>query len=159
KGLLLAAAHTSRFIWSFREARAILASQTLGYVRTVHYLRFMKRPAGTGAGSRKRTWTDDVLLHHAGHALDVFLFWFGTEIELVHAVSPRTPEGRRNVGLILAGRGACPITAALSYDAQVHSLQVDVIAEKGTIRIDGFARLRVNQDDHTPHRPADDDAA
>jgi 2-hydroxy-4-carboxymuconate semialdehyde hemiacetal dehydrogenase len=159
RGLFLATAHTSRFIWSFCEAQTILASRTLGRVRTVHYIRFMNRPARTGVGGQKRTWTDDVLLHHAGHALDVFLSWFGKEVKLIHAVAPQTPEGRRNVGLMLIGPEGYPITAALSYDANVHSLQADVIAENGTIHIDGFAALRVNQMDHASHRPVHDEAA
>jgi predicted dehydrogenase len=159
KRLLLAVAHTSRFIWSFSQARTLIGSGKLGHVRTVHYIRFVNRPAGTGAGGRPRTWHDDVLLHHAGHALDVLLFWFGAEVRLVNAVAPRTPEGRRNVGLLLNGPAACPITATLSYDAPVPLMQVDVVAEKGAVRIDGFARLYVNQQEHTPDRPADDDAA
>ena len=105
RGLTLAVAHTSRFIWSFRRARSLLNEGAMGEVKAANFVRLMDRPPGRGAAGMSRTWTDDALVHHAGHVLDIYRFWFGDSVGLVGSVSPEGEQGRRNAGLLLEGPG------------------------------------------------------
>ncbi len=157
RNLILAVAHTSRFIWSFERARTILQSGRLGGVKAANFVRMMNRPAGTGADGASRTWNDDVLLHHACHVLDVYRFWFGDRIILIGAVSPGEDAGRRNVGLLLAGPEHQPLCALLSYDAPSPMLHVHLVACNGELRIDGFSRLSVCGEEDASNRPDDEE--
>lgn len=160
RGLTLAVAHTSRFIWSFRRARSLLNEGAMGEVKAANFVRLMDRPPGTGAAGMSRTWTDDALVHHAGHVLDIYRFWFGDSVGLVGSVSPEGEQGRRNAGLLLEGPGSCPLACLMSYDARGSQLSVRLITAKGDIEIDGFARLLVNgREDATEDRPTDNDTA
>jgi 2-hydroxy-4-carboxymuconate semialdehyde hemiacetal dehydrogenase len=158
RGLVLAVAHTSRFIWSFKRARAIIHGGTLGECRAAQVVRLMDRPPGTGSSGALRSWTDDVLTHHAGHVLDIYRYWFGDQVKLIGSVSPDEEAGRRNVGLLLRGPGSCPLGGLLSYDARAPLLHARLIARNGDIEIDGFARLRVDgEEDREDDRPDSDE--
>jgi hypothetical protein len=52
-----------------------------------------------------------------------------------------------------------PLGGLLSYDARTPLLHVTLIAQRGNIEIDGFARLRVGGEEDLVDRPASDEIA
>ncbi len=156
---LVAVAHTSRFIWAFTRAKALLDAAVCGRCRCAAYTRLLRRPRGAGSGGTRQRWCDDVLIHHSGHALDLFQYWFGREVEPVGVVTSGPRSGRRNAALLLRGPEGLPISTALTYDASYDALRITLTMERGVIDIDGFARLRVDGEEEMTERPATGDEA
>jgi len=125
----LACAHTSRYLEPYRRIERALS--VLGPVRHVSYVRHLL--------PRERSWTDDALLHHAQHPLDLLLKWFGE----VRAAGFATgcPQ---DVALAAEMPGKAPASIDISYSAHLPFTRMTLIARDGTVSTDGFSYLESN---------------
>jgi 2-hydroxy-4-carboxymuconate semialdehyde hemiacetal dehydrogenase len=126
-------AHTSRYLEPYRAVKAWIDEGRLGAIQQVHYFRCIP--------PRSRSWTDDALLHHAAHPLDLFLHWFG-------AAEPRGCVGRpresepQDVSLLAEIPGGGPATITISYTAPLPHVRMTVIGAEHTIATDGFSYVQ-----------------
>jgi 2-hydroxy-4-carboxymuconate semialdehyde hemiacetal dehydrogenase len=130
--LVLQCAHTSRYLEPYRRIAAWIRSAALGEIRHVHYIRHML--------PRVRSWTDDALLHHAQHPLDLFLHWF-------EAIEPRGcaarpgVTGAQDISLVGSVYDKVPVTISISYSSRLPELKMTIMGSKHTIATDGFAYI------------------
>jgi 2-hydroxy-4-carboxymuconate semialdehyde hemiacetal dehydrogenase len=133
RGLVLQCAHTSRYLPGYAMVREALRSGSAGVIEQVTYIRHFR--------GRQRSWTDDALVHHAGHALDLLLDWFGA-VEAVAAVARPRIAGARNVSLLARLPHGAPASVSISYDAGVPCAEMILVGTRHGIRTDGFSRLQ-----------------
>lgn len=65
----LGCAHTSRFVEPFARIKKAIDSRQLGEILDINYARYHKL--------RERSWTDNALLHHSAHPIDLLIWWCG----------------------------------------------------------------------------------
>lgn len=129
-------AHTSRYAEPYRRISEWISRRALGDIRYIHYLRCIP--------PRKRSWTDDALLHHAEHPLDLFLHWFGFLTPLGCAAHPSIP-GAQDVSLIARVCENAPVTVCISYTSRVAEVKMTVVGIKHTIVTDGFSYVDADE--------------
>jgi predicted dehydrogenase len=130
---LLACAHTSRYLQPYQLLYQSICDGTLGTIRQVHYIRHIPR--------RPRSWTDDALIHHAAHVLDLLLHWFSRVTPSLCLAKPQS-EGTQD--LILAAVVGDQIHASIniSYTSQLPQLAMTVVGCRHTLITDGFSFIR-----------------
>jgi len=134
-GLTLQCAQTSRYLEPYRRLREWIRSGRLGGIQHVTYIRSIP--------PRVRSWTDDALLHHAEHPLDLFLDWFGELHPLGCAANPGVP-GAQDLSL-LASADNVPIAISISYTSRLGEVRMTIIGSRHTAVTDGFGYI--NSDD------------
>ncbi|MDP6348319.1 MAG: Gfo/Idh/MocA family oxidoreductase [Chloroflexota bacterium] len=102
---------------------------------------FFRRSDEGFAGSR-RSWTDNLLWHHAGHVVDDAVWLFGKEPERAEAVlGPSGGHGgiSRDLGAHLQFAGGGIASYAMSYNAHVSEQRVRIsfICEEDTFTLEG----------------------
>ena len=127
--LVLQCAHTSRYLGPYRRLTGWMQGGALGDIRHIHYVRSIP--------PRKRSWTDDALWHHAGHALDLFLLWFGSLEPLSCAAHPGIP-GAQDLSLTALTPSKAPVAVSISYTSQLSETKMTVIGANHTVVTDGF---------------------
>jgi 2-hydroxy-4-carboxymuconate semialdehyde hemiacetal dehydrogenase len=127
--LTLQCAHTSRYLEPYRRLTGWMQAGALGDIRHVHYVRSIP--------PRRRSWTDDALWHHAAHALDLFLLWFGSLEPLSCAAYPGVP-GTQDLALAALVPGKAPAAVSISYTARLPETKMTVIGADHTVVTDGF---------------------
>ncbi len=133
RGVKLGCAHTSRFAFPFVRIKESVDSGLLGEIQQVDYARYHKL--------RERTWTDNALLHHAAHPIDLLIWWCG-------AVQPKgcvaLPDARLPHTLAALGRlpSGAPAAIAVTYASHIHYTRLMVVGEKHTVETDGFSYVR-----------------
>lgn len=130
--VVLQCAHTSRYLEPYRRIAASIRSGALGEIRHVHYVRLMP--------PRVRSWTDDALLHHAQHPLDLFLDWFVAIEPRGCAARPSVP-GAQDISLVGSVYDKVPVTISISYSSRLPELKMTIIGSKHTIATDGFTYI------------------
>ena len=131
-GLTLQCAHTSRYLEPYRRLTSWLQQGALGDIRHMQYVRSIP--------PRNRSWTDDALWHHAGHALDLFLLWFGTLAPLSCAAYPGIP-GAQDLSLTALAPGNIPVAVSISYTSQLPETKMTAIGTGHTVATDGFSYM------------------
>lgn len=129
-GALLGCAHTSRFLAPYARIREALQFDVLGPIEEISYMRHPQLHA--------RSWTDDALLHHAAHVIDLVLDWCGGLVPLACAVYPAV-SGAQSVSLIGAIPGGKALTATISYGGRLPFSRMIVVAANHTVETDGFS--------------------
>jgi 2-hydroxy-4-carboxymuconate semialdehyde hemiacetal dehydrogenase len=132
RGVRVACAHTSRYLEPHRMIGEWLRDGRLGEIEQVAYWRHIP--------PRSRSWTDDALLHHAAHPLDLFLSWFGEVAPLACAAHPGI-QAAQNLA-IAAKVASAPLSLSISYTARVPKLQMALIGSRHTLVTDGFSSIR-----------------
>ncbi|MGA3323970.1 MAG: Gfo/Idh/MocA family oxidoreductase [Terriglobia bacterium] len=130
RGVKLGCAHTSRFVAPFARVKKSMESGVLGRIQEINYARYHKL--------RERSWTDNALLHHSAHPIDLLFYWCG-------GVEPRgcvaLPDVRLPQTVSLLGRlpagGAATIT--VTYASRIHHIRMMIVGENHTIETDGFS--------------------
>lgn len=129
----LGCCHTSRYLAPYRSAGRILANGSLGAVRDVTYTRHI--------APKHRAWQDHAIRHHAAHALDLLLDWFGD----VHIDGA---SGSWHGGLI---RATLPnggtVSISVLYDARHPAAEMRITCDHGLLATDGYSWLRSGSDD------------
>ena len=135
RGRALMVAHTQRFYPPLIELRRRIAA---GEVEPRHVVaRYgFHRHENVGWTGRRRTWTDNLLWHHGGHAVDTTLWLLGASDATAHGelgpVHPKT-EIPMDVGIVLRTPRDELATIALSYNTHQSVQDYLVIGERTTL--------------------------
>jgi len=132
-GVLLGCAHTSRYLAPYARIGEVLRSHVLGQIQEISYIRYPQL--------RARSWTDDALLHHAAHVIDLALDWCGGVVPLACATFPTVSEAQ-SVSLIGSLPGGKTLTASISYGARLPVSRMAVVGTNHTAETDGFSYLK-----------------
>ena len=126
----LGCAHTSRFLASFARIKKSIESGVLGEIQEINYARYHKL--------RERSWTDNALLHHAAHPIDLLFYWCGGVEPKGCVALPdvRLPQTVSVLGRLPSG-GAVTIT--VTYASRIYKTRMMIVGEKHTIETDGFS--------------------
>jgi 2-hydroxy-4-carboxymuconate semialdehyde hemiacetal dehydrogenase len=138
QGVLLGCAHTSRYLKPYTQIHAALESGMIGELQEISYVRYPRL--------RLRSWTDNALVHHAAHIIDLAMQWCG---ELTPIACTAFPDAfsAQSVSVLATLPGGRPLTATISYGAKVSVSQMIVVGSKHTIDTDGFSYLRSDADE------------
>jgi 2-hydroxy-4-carboxymuconate semialdehyde hemiacetal dehydrogenase len=138
QGVLLGCGHTSRFLEPYTQIHAALESGTIGEIQEISYVRYLPL--------RPRAWTDNALVHHAAHVIDLAMQWCG---ELTPIACTAFPDAfsAQSVSIRAKLAGGRPLTATISYGAKVPVSRMVVVGSKHTIDTDGFSYLRSDADE------------
>ncbi len=131
-GLTLQCAQTSRYLEPYRRLREWIPSGRLGAIQHATYIRSIP--------PRSRSWTDDALLHHAEHPLDLFLDWFGSLEPLGCAAHPGVP-GAQDLSLLALAAVNIPISISISYTARLAEVRMTIVGSQHTVATDGFSYI------------------
>jgi 2-hydroxy-4-carboxymuconate semialdehyde hemiacetal dehydrogenase len=142
-GLRLMVAHTQRFFPALLELRRRIADGELHPHHLVCRWFFLRRSNVNWQG-RQRSWTDNLLWHHACHVVDAALWLLGeTEpdairsIDAVGQAGPLHEELRIPLDLDLLLRvGPVPVNVAMSYNSPWPMHDYLVIGEEMTLRFE-----------------------
>lgn len=128
RGIALGACHTSRFLAPYQAVADVLAKGEFGEVREVTYTRHL--------APRRRLWQEPAIRHHAVHALDLMLWWFG---DLCVSGASGTWHG----GLVQAKLpNGASVSISVLYDVRHPKAEMHIACDSGVIATDGFSWLR-----------------
>ena len=134
-GRYLMVCHTQRYTLPLMEARRLIgAGEVHPYALVARYL-LDKRENISWTG-RRRTWTDNLLWHHACHAVDAALWLLHAEAtDVVARATPPDPRLHIPMDLTVLMRTTHDqvVTVAMSYRARPPILDYLVIAEETTL--------------------------
>lgn len=128
----LGCAHTSRYLAPYACIDEALRSGLLGELQEISYIRHPQL--------RTRSWTDDALLHHAAHAVDLAMNWCGGLEPLACTTFP-AGSSAQSVSFIASLRNGKALTATISYAGKLPVSRMVVVGTKHTIETDGFSYL------------------
>lgn len=135
QNLTLMVAHTLRYRPALVAARHQIAQQETMPASIIARYLFWRRE-NRGWTGRQRSWTDNLLWHHGGHAVDTCLWLLGTDAaEVVSAVAPADPElgVPLDLGIVLRTPGGSLATIALSYSSHLAIHDYVVTGPGGTL--------------------------
>ena len=138
KGCVVRCATTSRYLTPYRLIGGWLAEERLGKVLGIQHWRTI--------APRERSWTDDALLHHAAHPIDLLLHWFGGLEPLGCAAAPQA-VGAQQVALLARLPGGAPVSMLIAYQARLPSTGLSLICERRMLVTDGFSEIRCDDPD------------
>ena len=98
--------------------------------KEIDYARYHKR--------RERSWTDNALLHHSAHPIDLLIYWCG-------GVEPKgcvtLPDSRLPQTVAALGRlpSGAPASITVTYASRIHHTRMMIVGEKHTVETDGFS--------------------
>lgn len=133
KGAIVGCAHTSRYLAPYIRIHEALRAGLLGDIQEISYLRYPQL--------RPRSWTDDALLHHAAHVIDLAMHWCG-ELEPLACAAYPDAASAQSVSLVASLPGGKALTAAISYSGKLPVSRMVLVAAKHTVDTDGFSYLR-----------------
>jgi len=135
RGRALMVAHTQRFYPPLVELRRrILAGDVEPRHVVVRY--GFRRHENVGWTGRQRTWTDNLLWHHGGHAIDTTLWLLSAaEVACRGELGPAHPKTGipMDVGIVLRTTREQLATLALSYNTHRPVQDYLVIGERQTL--------------------------
>jgi 2-hydroxy-4-carboxymuconate semialdehyde hemiacetal dehydrogenase len=133
QGVLLGCAHTSRYLTPYARIGECIRKGVLGDILEMNYIRYHKL--------RERSWTDNALLHHAAHPLDLLLAWCGG-IEPRGCVALPTVTTAQTVSVLgkLPRGGAATVT--VTFASRLPQIRMLVVGKNHTFETDGFSYLQ-----------------
>jgi 2-hydroxy-4-carboxymuconate semialdehyde hemiacetal dehydrogenase len=144
-GLRLMVAHTQRFFPALLELRRRIAAGELHPHHLVFRWFFLRRSNVNWAG-RQRSWTDNLLWHHACHVVDAALWLLGrTETAAARSGAVQTlgqagpPHAELGIPLdldLLLRAGDVLVNIAMSYNSPWPMHEYLVIGEEATLRFE-----------------------
>ena len=132
-GVLLGCAHTARYLQPYARIQSALDAGWIGDIQAISYIRCPHL--------RVRPWTDNALVHHAAHALDLAVRWCGGP-ELLACIAIPDKDSAQTTSILARLPSGGPLSVTVSYDAQFPLSSMLVIGKKCTISTDGFSYLR-----------------
>jgi 2-hydroxy-4-carboxymuconate semialdehyde hemiacetal dehydrogenase len=133
QGVILGCAHTSRYLAPYVRIYAALKSGQIGEIQEVSYVRYPQL--------RPRAWTDNAIVHHGAHPIDLVLQWCG-ELKPIACTAYPNDSSAQSVSILAALPGGRPLTATISYGAKIPISKMVVVGAKHTVETDGFSYLR-----------------
>lgn len=133
QSVLVGCAHTSRYLLPYARIQSAVCSGVLGEIQEINYIRYPQL--------RPRSWTDDALLHHAAHVIDLALHWCGGLEPLACVAFPRSSSAQ-SVSLLATLPAGKSLTAAISYGAKLSVSKMVVVGAKHTAETDGFSYVK-----------------
>ncbi len=132
-GVRLGCAHTSRYLLPYVRLKENLQNGALGELQEVNYLRHHQL--------RARSWSDNALLHHAAHPIDLLLYWCGGLEPKACIAQPgvATAQAVSLLGELPTGGLA---TISVSYQSRLPHTRVLIVGKKHTAETDGFTYVR-----------------
>jgi 2-hydroxy-4-carboxymuconate semialdehyde hemiacetal dehydrogenase len=136
----LMVAHTNRYSPPLRALRDRVTRGDLHPTAIVARYLFLRR-SNTGWTGRQRSWTDNLLWHHGGHAVDLCCWLLGARetgvVSVVSEVAPPHPELGIPLDLSLIVRTAEGrlATIAMSYNSETALHDYTVIGQEATFRV------------------------
>lgn len=131
----LMVAHTLRFHPALLAARDEVAAGQLDPVSIVARYLFLRR-ANVGWTGYRRSWTDNLLWHHGGHAVDTVLWLLGAESASVAGEVAPAPTGHDaplDLGIVLRTARGSIATIALSYSSEIAIHDYTIIGREATL--------------------------
>jgi 2-hydroxy-4-carboxymuconate semialdehyde hemiacetal dehydrogenase len=142
--------HTQRYVPALVEARRLIAAGELHPHALVGRYMFGRRENVNWRG-RRRSWTDNLLWHHGGHAVDAALWLLGVPErgETVETVAQVALPGEdlgipMDFGLVMRTPRDQVVTIAMSYHTGIALHDYLVIGEETTLLFES-GRLRDNE--------------
>lgn len=133
EGVLVGCAHTSRYLAPYVRIHAALQSGLLGEIQEISYLRYPQL--------RPRLWSDNALVHHAAHLIDLAMHWCGGLEPLACVAFPHASSAQ-SVSLTAALPAGKSLTAAISYGAKLPVSKMVVVGARHTAETDGFSYVK-----------------
>ena len=133
---VLMVAHTLRFDPALREIRNRIARDALDPHAIVARYHLLRRE-NTGWTGRKRTWTDNLLWHHGGHAVDTVVWMLGSgEVTATGLAAPPSGESgaRLDAGIVVRTGSGVIGTISLSYNSAIAVHDYTIIAGESTFQ-------------------------
>lgn len=131
--VIVGCAHTSRYLAPYMHIHSALRSGLLGEVQEIGYLRYPQL--------QPRVWSDNALVHHAAHVIDLAMHWCGGLEPLACAAFPHASSAQ-SVSLVATLPAEKLLTAAISYGAKLPVSRMVVVGAKHTVETDGFSYMR-----------------
>ncbi|MGI8475457.1 MAG: Gfo/Idh/MocA family protein [Thermomicrobiales bacterium] len=135
----LVVCHTQRCFAPLREARRMIADGEIAVHAIVSRYLFNRRDRVNWKG-RTRSWTDNLLWHHGGHAIDATLWLLGVEsADGLMVASQIAPPDRvtgipMDIGVVIRTPAGQIATVALSYHAMLPQHDYLMIGEATSIQ-------------------------
>jgi 2-hydroxy-4-carboxymuconate semialdehyde hemiacetal dehydrogenase len=133
QGVRLSCAHTSRYLAPYARITASLRAGELGAIQDVHYVRHHQL--------RERSWTDDALLHHAAHPIDLLLHWF-EGLEPLACVTLPQVRNAQTVSLLGKLPHGAPAALTVTYASRLPHTRMYIVGAQHTLETDGFSYIR-----------------
>ncbi|HEX3967106.1 MAG TPA: Gfo/Idh/MocA family oxidoreductase [Edaphobacter sp.] len=132
-GVLLGCAHTARYLQPYAKIQLALDAGWIGEIQAINYVRCPRLNV--------RSWTDNALVHHAAHALDLATRWCG-EIEPLACIAAPDKDSAQTASILARLPSGGPLSVTVSYKAQMPDSSMLIIGDRCTIRTDGFSYLQ-----------------
>lgn len=134
-GTPVMAAHTRRFQPAMRRMRAMVADGSLTVHHAVQRYGFIRRLNVNWVGY-ERSWTDNLIWHHGGHAMDAWMWVLGvTEAEVAAKLGPPHHHLEIPMDISIALKTANGVVGSISLSYNTHQPLDDAlfIGEEDTI--------------------------
>jgi 2-hydroxy-4-carboxymuconate semialdehyde hemiacetal dehydrogenase len=133
RGVLLGCAHTARYLQPYARIQLALDAGWIGEIHAINYLRCPRLNV--------RSWTDNALVHHAAHALDLAIRWCG-EVEPLACIAVPDKDSAQTASILARLPSGGPLSVTVSYKAQIPDSSMMIIGDRCTIGTDGFSYLQ-----------------
>jgi len=143
-GVRVQCAHTNRYLVPYTRVADSIRSGELGAVQQVNFVRHHKL--------RERAWTDDALLHHSAHPIDLMIDWFGGITPVGCVALPQT-RGAQTVSLLGRLPNGAPATISITFASRLPHVRMLIVGDRHTVETDGFSYVRSDLDHLTLSSP------
>jgi 2-hydroxy-4-carboxymuconate semialdehyde hemiacetal dehydrogenase len=137
RSLAVQCAHTVRYLVPHIRIAESIRSGELGAVQGVNFVRHHKL--------KDRAWTDDALIHHSAHPIDLIINWFGG-ITPVGCVALPQARGAQTVSLLGRLPNGAPATISVTYASRLPHIRMLIVGDRHTVETDGFSYVHSDLD-------------
>lgn len=151
----LMVAHTMRYLPGIREVQKRVARGELDIYQVVGFLGQFRRTNITFTGS-VRSWTDNILWHHAAHLVDASLWTTGSPRgeNIFCLLGPKHPQqGVMDMSLIMTMPEGKLVNIAQSYNMNNFRWRLTFIGEQDTVEFDSGTLYDSKGEVLVPHYP------
>jgi predicted dehydrogenase len=132
RGITVGCAHTSRYLLPYARIKAGLRNGLIGEVLEVSYVRHHQLSA--------RSWTDNALLHHAAHPIDLLIDWCGG-LRAVGCIARPHSSVAQAVSILGQLPNGGPASIVISYASHLQQTRMLVVGTQHTVETDGFSYI------------------
>jgi 2-hydroxy-4-carboxymuconate semialdehyde hemiacetal dehydrogenase len=127
-GIQVGCAHTARYLLPYASIQAGL--EKIGEILEINYVRYHQL--------RARSWTDNALLHHAAHPLDLIMNWCGG-LSAIGCVARPDSSAAQAVSILGRLPNGGPASIAVSYTSHLPHTRMLIVGSEHTVETDGFS--------------------